>query len=750
MTLCKDGVVRAVSNEHIFQNQKLVNAIYQNELAIELQKLGYSIDNYRNKFEIRGISEEVLDTFSKRSKEINEKYEKLKEQFPSLTEAELRDKAVLMSRKEKNYDITYDELKEIWQAQIERESIKPVMQGKGEIWERDLFDAAIEEIEKTEATYSRRSILYEMLSLSKGEYELAELEAMIDKKISEGAVREVGVHKYYNKEEIHYSTIVSMLTENRIVEILNSTSKSREMILEEKDFKEMLTKEYELRENKRELTDGQREFVRGALTSTDFIGFVQGDAGTGKTAAVERIREILEAEKSEVELVGLGFTGIAADELGEAAKIDTSTIASFLISEKSEEMNNKLFLVDEAGMVDSRDMLNILELALKGENNRVVFVGDAKQFQAVGMGKMFKELQQSGAANVVMMTEVLRQKTTEMKELVKTIKDYQENKNPDGIKAAFELMNRTGYISELRSASLDEEVTRTKIQERAVEEYLNSSDALLFTATRRERDELNGRVRRRKFSDAELRQSKRVIVRENIGESRLAAHYKKDDIVASYNRGTRKYREYRVKEALPNENKIIVAYEDKRSGEVRESIVDLSKQKVDRCFRETEREICEGDLIMFTRNDKIVGKRDGLRNGVKNGTKGVVEKLDDKGNMEVKLRNGKLIHFNLKDYNDIEYAYAVTTIKTQGATCKTAIMIHTAEDNVKTESFYTAATRASHNLKIFTPDIERLKKSVTREQEKTSTLEFRDRVQDILKDESKKQSQRASSKSISP
>jgi conjugative relaxase-like TrwC/TraI family protein len=746
MTACRDGDIRAISNEHIFQNQKLVNAIYQNELAIELQKLGYSIDNYGNKFEIRGISEEVLDTFSKRSKEINEKYEKLKEQFPSLTEAELRDKATLMSRKEKNYDITYDELKDAWQGQIERENILPVMDGKGAVWERDLFDTAIEELEKTEATYSRRSVLHEMLTLSKGEYELDELEAMIDKKIDEGAIREVGTHKYYNKEEIHYATIRSMMTENRIVEILNSTSQSREAILKEDDFKPMLTKEYEINENKKQLTAGQRAFVKGALTSTDFIGFVQGDAGTGKTAAVERIREILEAQKSGTELVGLGFTGIAADELSEAAKIDTSTIASFLMSQKSKEMNNKLFLVDEASMVDSKDMLKILETALSGENNRVMFVGDTKQFQAIGMGKMFKELQQSGLttgqAQVIMMTEILRQKTDDMRDLVKYIKDYKENVDPDGIKEAFDLMIRANYISELRAGSLDENITRSKIQEKAIEDYLTSGDALMFTASREERDELNRLVHGKKFSDAELAESKKITVRENNGESRLATNYKINDIVIPNNDGKGKRKEYRVSEVKANENKLVLETE---SGKMIE--MNLSKEKIHRSYREKTREIAIGEAVMFTNNDKRIGKNDGLERGIKNGAKGTVEKLDDDGNIAVKLRDGKQIHFNLKDYNHLEYAYAVTTIKTQGATCQKAIMIHTADDNVKTENFYTAATRATHSMKIYTPDIEKLKRCVSREQEKTSTLEFKDRVQEILKEEKQKPKQ-PSQKSI--
>jgi conjugative relaxase-like TrwC/TraI family protein len=804
ITLCNDGEYRAISNELILRHQKLVNLIYQNELSIELQKLGYSIDNYGNKFEMRGISEEVLDTFSKRSKEITALYEKLKLQYPTLPDAELRDRAVLESRDSKDTEITSEQLKELWEKQISRDSITPIMEGKGEIWERDLFAAAIENIEKTEATYSRQKILNEMFNLSKGEYSLSEMEGMIDKNISEGAIRDVGVHRYYNVEEPHFASLKTIITENRIVEIIESTGGSREAVLAEKDFKEMLTKEYEVKENKRELTDGQKAFVEGALTLKDFVGFVQGDAGTGKTAAVERIREILEVKKSGVELVGLGFTGIAADELGEAAKIDTSTIASFLLSEKAGEMNNKLFIVDEASMVDSKDFLNILELALKGENNRVVFVGDAKQFQAIGMGKMFKELQESNGAKikVIMMNEILRQKTPEMRELVKLAKEYKEERDAVGIKdalptleKAFSLMDGVNYIHELKSKSKEGEITKNMIQERAVEEYLSSENALMFTATKREMGELNRLTREKKFDERGLAASKKITVRENIEESRLAVNYKVNDIiirqgfkeyrvkevranenklllehkakeivkdlsksrvmgaklavsfkkgqtVSIYDKHQKGYRDCIVKEVLERENKLILEYKE---SEVEQGVFDLSKNKVIRSYRESSRDVAIGETIMFTKNDKYIGKDDGLKKGIKNGTKGIVQSLDDKGNMEVKLRRGKVIHFNLREYNHLKYAYAVTTHKTQGATCKKAIMIHTAEDNVKSESFYVAATRATHEIKVFTPDKARLMGAVSKEQEKTSTIskEFVGNVQKIVRAEKQKQKQKS-------
>lgn len=60
MTRTPDGRYKAISNEHIFRHQSLINNIYQNELAVNLQKLGYAIDKYENKFEIRGVPASIL------------------------------------------------------------------------------------------------------------------------------------------------------------------------------------------------------------------------------------------------------------------------------------------------------------------------------------------------------------------------------------------------------------------------------------------------------------------------------------------------------------------------------------------------------------------------------------------------------------------------------------------------------------------------------------------------------------------
>ena len=72
-----------------------------------------------------------------------------------------------------------------------------------------------------------------------------------------------------------------------------------------------------------------------------------------------------------------------------------------------------------------------------------------------------------------------------------------------------------------------------------------------------------------------------------------------------------------------------------------------------------ERLFASGDRIMFLRNER------GL--GVKNGTLGVVEAVSP-GRMGVRLDDGRHVGFDLKDYAAIDHGYAATIHKSQGVT----------------------------------------------------------------------------------
>jgi len=80
------------------------------------------------------------------------------------------------------------------------------------------------------------------------------------------------------------------------------------------------------------------------------------------------------------------------------------------------------------------------------------------------------------------------------------------------------------------------------------------------------------------------------------------------------------------------------------------------------------RDFAAGDRIMFLRNERSLG--------VKNGTLGTLERVED-GHMAVRLDGGGRAAFDLKDYAAVDHGYAATFHKSQGVTVDRAHLLAT-------------------------------------------------------------------------
>lgn len=80
------------------------------------------------------------------------------------------------------------------------------------------------------------------------------------------------------------------------------------------------------------------------------------------------------------------------------------------------------------------------------------------------------------------------------------------------------------------------------------------------------------------------------------------------------------------------------------------------------------RQFASGDRIMFLRNERELG--------VKNGTLGTIEEVTPQ-RMSVRVDNGRTLAFDLKDYAHIDHGYAATIHKAQGMTVDRAHVLAT-------------------------------------------------------------------------
>ncbi len=112
-----DGKWRTMANEKLYDSKMLIGAIYRNELAAGLTRLGYDVEKTHadGRFELAGVSHKAITAFSTRRAEIEAAMEArgLDESSGNPRHAE---RAALMTRATKR-EIDRDELRQVWQRQ---------------------------------------------------------------------------------------------------------------------------------------------------------------------------------------------------------------------------------------------------------------------------------------------------------------------------------------------------------------------------------------------------------------------------------------------------------------------------------------------------------------------------------------------------------------------------------------------------------------------------------------------------------
>ena len=154
------------------------------------------------------------------------------------------------------------------------------------------------------------------------------------------------------------------------------------------------------------LEEEQRAAFRHVTSGAD-LSLVVGYAGSGKSTMLGVARGAWEAAGYQVR--GLALSGIAAEGLEKGAGIASRTIASLEYAWKAERdqlTSRDVLVIDEAGMIGSRQMERVLSAA-RAAGAKVVLIGDPEQLQAIEAGAAFRALaERHGAAEI---TTVRRQ-----------------------------------------------------------------------------------------------------------------------------------------------------------------------------------------------------------------------------------------------------------------------------------------------------------------------------------------------------
>lgn len=697
MTVNDNGKVRAMDYKEIHDFKMLLGQIYRSELGANLKELGYEIKvDSKGLFEIQGIPKEIIGEFSKRTEQILVRFEELKEQFPNRPYSELRQQACLETRKIKD-EPSIDELTARWDSEIAPfvtdknqliQDLKLEVSDKPILTKEEVIVKSVQIASEHEAVASEEAILRVAAKLGMGDYRIGELKETL---------KELPGNEIVQLTEKNYTTFETLEIEQNII---NQAIAGKNQLNEMKatDARGGIA-EYEIAKGF-SLTQDQRNAVIHVLSSNDRIIAIQGDAGTGKTTMLDAVRTIAE-KNGHKEIVGLSFTGQAVGEMENTSKINSSTIATFL--KQDNDLKGKLVVIDEASMLSIKDMNKILERC--DDKTKIVLIGDTKQMQPIGQGKIFASLQQHNAVQTVRIAEIQRQTDLNYKEAVGKLGNKE-------VAAALFKLEKMGAIREV-------EQRETRLAEITAKYLEKPRETIIVTSRNVDREQLNQMIR------AELRLTghldptmKQYVTREVktlYGEEKFFSEsYQKNDIVVASLAGVfgRAGAEARVVDVNHGKNTITVDDGNKK--------YELDLKEIGsnlQVYTQKAREFSDGDKILFLKNDK------GL--GVKNGQTGFIDSIDGSGNLRVKLENGKELSFNpATQYKYITHGYALTDYKSQGKTEKHVIYHADTTKGVNFNQAYVGVTRGKESVTIYTDDKKQLYRQVEREQNKTSTLDY--------------------------
>jgi Ti-type conjugative transfer relaxase TraA len=445
------------------------------------------------------------------------------------------------------------------------------------------------------------------------------------------------------EEPARYTTREMLRIEASLAERALELAKAQDRGADERTLKRVL-------ERHDYLSEEQREAVRH-ITGERQIEALTGFAGSGKSAAIQAAREIWEEEGHRV--LGAALSGIAAENLEKAAKLQSRTIASLELGwklEREQLTERDILVLDEAGMVGSRQMERIVS-EVQDRGAKLVLVGDAEQLQPIEAGAAFRAIAE-------------RVGYRELAGIRRQQQEWQREASRDFARGepgqALELYHQHDAIhfADDRGGA-KEQLIRAWSGDRAAHGAEKAS--LILAHTRADVRELNERAR------AILRE------REELGRE------------------------------------VMVTVE-------RELMAPDGTLTVQR----SERDFAPGERVMFLKNDRELG--------VKNGTLGQVLQVDQEMvRVRVDGEKEREIEFKFSDYASLDYGYAATVHKAQGVTVERSFVLAT--PGMDRHLAYVSMTRHREGVELFVGrddfrDFEALKDRLSRARLKDFTLDY--------------------------
>lgn len=744
----KAGKFRALKRDAPYYQARFLN-----NLAFKVQALGYETARTKSGFELVGVPDTAIKSFSRRSRLIDELAEKY-----GIDDPRAKARIGQWSRESKGTRHTRDDLVGLWHDRMteqEREAVFETLQRAAMRLDGSLMPVVPDEDpfspgavapsaclkHAIEHCYERRSVVSEkQLAARAIMFGIGRVPSdTIDAMIAAGETPEGGrVFLSRRVDDQKLVTTQAVLEEERRMLDLAASTRGTCSGLGMKIAPGSVDTPphgwmYSIDDG--DLSPEQYAVCKHVLRSRDRVIAIAGAAGVGKTRLMREVARGAAYGGARVFAFAPNAETVE-DTLKKSGFDDARTVSYLLTNERlQEQLRGQAIWIDEAGQLGAKTMRKLIELAVE-KNARLILTGDTRQHTAVERGDAMRLLSER-AGIVPAELLVIRRQNGLYREAIEKLAGGEATKG-------FDLLDEMEAIMELDGEAFDRFETLAKDYADTIGRgksalVVSPTHAEGERATRAIRAELKerggvGGVGGLKGEDrpverlvaTEWTQAERadpvnyapglvVQFHQNVGGARGMMRGK-----GGFTHGDR-VEISRVEHGTPDEQGGARVW--CVDGKGRERALPLDHAGRFDVYAKEELQIAAGEKLRITKNARItVGAgHDANEKKLVNGQMLTVAGFTPRG--DIRLDNGMVIP---QDFGHIAHGYCTTSHAAQGKTVDAVFIAQGVQSMAASsmEQFYVSASRAREEIRIYTDDKHELREAIVQSEQRLSASEL--------------------------
>lgn len=685
---------KALQTSRMFERMTFYTEVYRSELAHRLRALGYDLHSSEHGFEIAGVSPEITARFSKRRRAILEAEERLAGKLGQSLSNNARATLAHTSRQAKDTSLDPQAVLALQRAQLtgeERSALTSLLPTGNRptpsaaipppapaalVSPGEAVDYARDHHFERQSVVETHDLLKTALAYSRGSVTLDALQA------------ELAQRSDFLHAGDQLTTRTTFLEEQRLIALVNQ-GVGRCGPLNPRFAGD------------KRLSSEQRTALQTILRTPDRVVGLRGGAGTGKTRLLlELVRGIEERQP----VIVLAPTTAGVEALRKAGLTQTATVQRFLADPGfREKARNHVLLVDEAGLLSTRDMLALVEQVQAG--GRMVLSGDTRQHTSVRAGDALRLLEERSSLRLAGVHTIRRQVDLDYRE---AIADFAQGNGPRGL----------ARLAQLGAVVENPEPERYAL---LADDYLSSvrarKSALVVSPTWREIEAVTHEIRKRLKAHGLLGKTDTALtvhrgLKWTQAQKRDLRNYREGHLL-SFHRPTRDFARGETAEVIN------VGADALRVRKANGAVVKITRKQAG-AFDVAQKQplaVAAGEQLLLQGNRKEAG----LFNGQ------VVTVKTVRRDGRITLTDGRTIP---PEFRDFTHGYCVTSHGSQG---RTVDHVFVAVDSASWQAthrnqFYVSASRGRERVRVYTDDLEFLHQAVGRSGSRLSASELMESV----------------------